>query len=52
MVTPGKDEVSDETFVAVYYTVATKLFRLLVVYYEFGRGHVANVTANGLAIHS
>lgn len=51
MIAAGKNEVADETFVAVYDEVSPKLFRFFVVLYELRGGHAAKITPDGLSGH-
>ena len=50
MVSPGEDEVANETFIPVDYEVAPKLFGFLVVLHEFCRRHVTEVTPGRLKL--
>lgn len=51
MIAAGKNEVADETFVAVYDEVSSKLFGFFVVLYELRGGHAAKITPDGLSGH-
>jgi hypothetical protein len=44
VVSSGKDEVPDETLIAVDDKISAKFFWFFMVFDEFGRGHGAKVT--------
>ena len=48
MISARKDEIADETFVAVDDEVASKFFRLFVVLHELRGGHPFEITPYGL----